>query len=115
METENKKESFYRVERWRGWTDDSGVDNWEFYRSHSFNTMEEVEKYIKQHNSLYRLVVYKVEEEFVKQLEPIYEDCLTKEEVEILNKKIDGTIPWDSEEEKNAFEQEVKKFTDLWK
>ena len=81
------KNSFYRVERW--WNAAIGEapgnidneENWFLYRSHNFQTMEEVESYIKKHNSTYRLVVFKVEEEFIQKIEPTYEGCLTAEEM----------------------------------
>lgn len=82
METENKKQSLYRVERWwnPGKADPTNEENWSFYRSHNLKTLEEVEAYIKKHNILYRLVVYKVDEELVRTLEPTYEGCMTEEE-----------------------------------
>jgi hypothetical protein len=63
--------TYYKVDRL--WEDTSNPGNWHYYRSHTFDTYEEVTKYIQTHNRLYRLVITRIEETAVETIEPTYE------------------------------------------
>jgi hypothetical protein len=65
------KKIYYKVKRF--WQDSSESGNWHYYKSHTFDTYEEVEKYIETHIHTYRLEITKIEETDVKILDPIYD------------------------------------------
>lgn len=83
------KKTYFKIKRF--WQDSSNPDVWHYYKSHTFDTYEEVQKYIETHKRTYRLEVTKIEETEVETIEPIYDSSseIDEESIKFLDNLIE--------------------------